>query len=197
MIVDLWFPLFGATAPADHAYQLFSAISRACPALHQDERWGLHTLVGHRVAPGVLQLPERPRLTLRLPADHIPLALPLAGAELDVGGHALRLGTPRVEALAPAPVCVARMVTVKGYTEPEPFLERARQELERISVAGRLELGPRRVVRIHDQSIVGFGLRVLGLDDEHSLLLQRDGLFGRRKQGCGIFRAVRPEERRP
>lgn len=190
MIVDLWFPVLGETAPADHAYPLFSAISHRVQALHEDDTWGLHTLVGQRVGPGLLQLPRRPRLGLRLPADRIPLALGLAGAALDVGGHTLRLGTPRVCALEPSGTLVARTVTIKGYTEPEPTLARVRVELDRLGVVGRAEIGPRRVVRVHERAIVGFGVKVHELSAEHSVLLQSVGVGGRRKLGCGLFRSV-------
>lgn len=190
MVVDLWFPAVGATVPADHAYALYSAISATVPALHQDPSWGLHTMVGQRVGPGLLQLPRHPRLGLRLPVDRIPQALELAGAALDVGGHRLRLGSPRVMALLACPMVVARIVTIKGYTEQERFLSRLQAEVARLGLAGRVEVGPRRVVRVHGNTIVGFAVKVHELSEEHSLLLQHNGLGGRRRLGCGLFRPV-------
>jgi Cas6 Crispr len=48
-----------------------------------------------------------------------------------------------------------------------------------------------RVVRIKDKTVVGYGVRVAGLNVEESLRLQEHGLGGRRKLGCGVFVPVR------
>jgi CRISPR-associated endonuclease/helicase Cas3 len=66
------------------------------------------------------------RLRLRLAPEEIPLVLQLAGKGLDVGGHRLRLGVPQVRSLVSTPTLVARLVTIKGFTEPGPFLEAVR-----------------------------------------------------------------------
>jgi hypothetical protein len=56
--------------------------------------------------------PPRARLRFRLAADQIALLLPLAGRELIVAGHAIRLGVPQVRLLVPAAALIARVVVL-------------------------------------------------------------------------------------
>ena len=78
-------------------------------------------------------------------------------------------------------------LTIKGFTEPEPFLDSVCRKLDELSVAGEPSVGPRRVVKVGNHTIVGFGLAIHELSDEGSITLQECGLGGRRRMGCGIF----------
>jgi len=100
---------------------------------------------------------------------------------------------------------------VKGFMEPEPFLQAIQRQLDSMEVKGRPFLveqaevaeancaaskgsrSPvlRRTVRIRDKEIVGFALRVEELSAQESVLLQARGIGGRRRFGCGIFVPVR------
>ena len=65
---------------------------------------------------------------LRLPAALIPKVLALAGKRLVIGGDALRVGVPHVQALRPAPVLAPRLVTTRnGQDEPRFDCEVTRQ----------------------------------------------------------------------
>jgi CRISPR-associated protein Cas6 len=107
--LDLSFPIQGERVPRDHGYALYGALSRAIPALHGASWLGVHPLGGALADDATLLFGRHPHLRLRLPADRIADVLPLAGARLDVGGAALRLGAPRVHALAPVASLDARM----------------------------------------------------------------------------------------
>jgi CRISPR-associated protein Cas6 len=131
--------------------------------------------------------------------------LPLAGQGLEIARHRLRLGVPSVRALVPAARLAARLVTVKGFTEPAPFLEALGRQLRSLGIeahAGipQFETGPRageprrRVVRIQGRRVVGFAVLLEGLTAAGSLDLQEHGLGGRRKLGCGFFAPVRGAE---
>ncbi|MBX6312325.1 MAG: type I-MYXAN CRISPR-associated protein Cas6/Cmx6 [Isosphaeraceae bacterium] len=141
-------------------------------------------------------------LRIRTQAERIGELLPLAGVFLNVGGHEVCLGVPRVRALMPALVLMSRLVTIKGFTEPEPFLEAAGRQLEALGISGRASIPPvsggpragllqRRVLRIKGVSIVGFALVIEDLTPEGSERLLVHGLGGRRHMGCGIFVPVR------
>ncbi|MCI0693627.1 type I-MYXAN CRISPR-associated protein Cas6/Cmx6, partial [candidate division KSB1 bacterium] len=104
-----------------------------------------------------------------------------------VDGHAIRLGAPRIFLLKPSPQLYARIVTIKGFTEPEPFLDAVCRKLDELGVKGEPVVGPRRVVKVGQHTIVGFGLAIHELSDEGSIILQEQGLGGRRRMGCGIF----------
>ncbi len=197
-IIYLSFVLVGTTIPLDHGYALFSALCRVVPALHGDKRIGVHPIRGVRTGPGVLNLTEHSRLRLRLPSEEVASYIALAGRELDMDGHALRVGIPYVESLVPAANLASRLVTFRGALDPPRFEAHARAELSRMGIKAEPSLVPserpslvgqpiRRVLRIRDKRVVGLALRVPGLTAEESVHLQEGGLGGRRRMGCGIF----------
>lgn len=203
MVVDLWFPARGRTLPADHGYLLYSALCRELRELHGAAWWGLHTLRGERLGNGAISLSRRARLGLRLASEHIPLVLSLAGSRLRVGRdgeNVLHLGPPSVHALRPAPAVSARMVTIKGAMEAPDVLAALRRATDARKIPCDIELGRRHIVRISGKNIVGYATRLTSLESRHSLQIQTEGLGGRRRFGCGLFRpSARPlsPERRP
>jgi CRISPR-associated protein Cas6 len=192
------FPVQGRQLPADHGYALYSAITRQLPALHGAPWLGLELLSGIPWREGIIVLPTRgAQLRLRVPADRYGTLLPLAGKRLDIAGHTLRLGIPTARPLQPAPSLYARCVTIKKFTEPEPFLDAARRQLDALGVNATLELPlddqgrfRRRVIQIHGKRVVGFSLAAHGLGNDNSIRLQAIGVGGRRSMGCGIFNPI-------
>jgi CRISPR-associated protein Cas6 len=197
-VVVVSFPTQGRQLPADHGYALYSAIARQLPALHGASWLGLELLNGVPWRAGLVALPTRgAQLRLRVPAERYGDVLPLAGKRLDIGGHTLRLGIPSARPLQPAPSLYARCVTIKNHTEPEPFLDAARRQLESLGLNAALELPldeqgrfRRRILTIRDKRVVGFSLAAHGLSDEDSIRLQSLGLGGRRAMGCGHFNPI-------
>ncbi len=203
MIVDLHFPVRGGTVPTDHAYPLYGALARVVPAFHDPAApLRFAPLTGGRGEAGRLRLTEWSCLRVRLPADAIRSALPLAGKSLDVAGSPVRLGPPTVQSLVPATTVESWLVTFKHGEEPDPFLATARTKLTELGVAGEpsvraFEAGPRaseprrRVIRLKGQKIVGYALVVSGLTADESIRLQERGLGGRTRMGCGFFMPVK------
>lgn len=210
--INVSFSLAGKQLPADHGYLLYSAISKSTSSLHGIDWLAIELISGFPSGRGLIALPEREAiLRLRIPADHYRDVLPLAGKRLDIGGHQIRLGLPVARPLEPAPSLYARVVTIKKFTEPEPFIDAVKRKLDSFGVKGRVELPRdeqdryrRRVVTIHGKSVIGFSLAVHELNDGDSLLLQAgavkvvDGagttqlhsIFSRRTMGCGFFNPV-------
>jgi len=135
---------------------------------------------------------------VRLPANQVQLALPLAGKRLDIAGSRVLLGVPAIRTLVAAPVLVARMVTFKNADTPEQFLTTARAKLKELGVTSEPSLpihldgerageAKRRVVRVKGAVIVGYSLLVSELSAADSLVLQERGLGGRTHLGCGFF----------
>ena len=135
-IVDLAFRLTGDRIPADHGYPLLAAIARIIPAVHSDETVGIHPIIGRYVGGRQLALTDRSRLTFRLDSDRIAEILPLAGKALDLDGARLRVGVPETRALRPAARLRSRLVIIKGFLEPEPFLEAVRRQLADLGIQG-------------------------------------------------------------
>ena len=212
--VDIGFRLTGREIPADHGYALYGAVSRHVPWIHDSaqEALGIHPINGLLAGNRLLDLTPSSRLTFRLDSDHVRELMPLAGKELDLDGHKLRVGVPTTYTLKPAATLRSRLVTFKHRMDPDPFLAKAQEELSKLSINGTPGLIERsgarslegrkeqtadrstfirRTLRIHDKEVVGFALDVSGLSADESLRLQEHGLGGRRRFGCGIFVPVR------
>jgi CRISPR-associated protein Cas6 len=194
VFVDVLFPLKGKSLPLDHGYALFGALSRLLPDLRTRRTWGIHPVFGSRSGPGTLELNERSSLKVRLPAVDIPAVLPLLGAELDVDGHRVVLGPPRIMPLVTAAALHARLVTIKGFhEEPAAFEAALRRQIAALEGLGQppasveVAVGSRRVMRAGDHTIVGFAVGLDGLHADASLAIQQKGLGGRRHMGAGLF----------
>lgn len=188
--VDIrWLLVPRGRIPVHHQYELLAGLSRVVPELHASTSVGVHPIRGSVVEPGFLELEPASAVTLRAPAELIPNLLPLGGKKLDIAGCPIRLGVPQVFALSPAERLWAHLVIIKGYMEVPQFEAAVRRKLDTLTVRDsvRMEVGPRRVIRIRGQTIVGFGLRLGGLSADESIRVQQNGLGGRRHFGCGLF----------
>lgn len=206
--IDAAFPITGSTLPLDHAYALFAALSRRLPALHERTTWGLHPIRGRRLDRDVLALDRSSFVKLRLPIDDVKLVLPLAGAALEIDGHGLTLGVPRLFPLVPAPSLKARLVTVKGFSDSEEaLLGSVRRKLAHLELGQdperiEVKVGKRRVLRVgpartrerektgsvEDRDVVvGFAVELHGLEAQASIAVQQAGIGGRRHLGAGVF----------
>lgn len=205
--VDLAFGLTGQQIPVDHGYSLYSCICKVLPGLHGDGYIGIHPISGALIGGRMLGINSRSQLIFRMPSERIAEVLPIAGMALDLAGHSLVVGVPDTRALCPGSCLYSRLVVIKGFQEPEAFLEAAQRQLNEIGIQGKACLvqqpgvpqankdrqggsqSPvlRRTIRIRDKNIVGFALRVEELNAEQSILLQQKGIGGRRRFGCGIF----------
>lgn len=194
LFVNLSFSVQGQALPADHGFGLFGAISRLCPAVHQQNEIQILTIPGIPDRKGKIALTDRSHLLIRLPITEIPLIYALAGKRLLIGKHPIQIGIPNVEPLQPKSKLRSRIVTIKGYTEPEPFLGAVQRKLDALEVSGQLQIPlnldktpKRKTIKIRTDTVVGFTTEISNLSDEDSLKLQQWGLGGRRRMGCGVF----------
>jgi CRISPR-associated protein Cas6 len=210
-VVDLLFDVRGSVIPRDHAYSLYAAVSREVPDVHAATGVGIFAIRAVAEKDSMLRLIESSRLRLRLSAERIPSVLALTGKSIELDGHTLQIGMPRVVPLVPAPTLTSSLVTIKlakpgkgsDFVSADAFLAAARGQLGRLGVQAEAVLlahctGPRqgqplrRVVRIKGQIHVGYGIAVGGLTGHESIELQERGLGGRRLMGCGLFLPVQP-----
>jgi len=202
-IIEICFPVVGNSAPSQNAYPLYSAISRVIPEAHGATWLGVHTLKGRSTKPGIIQLSRSAVLRIRLPVEHVPTMLRLAGTILDVGGHSIRCGIPQIFALRAASTLRSRLVVIKpkdfsGHADPQSFLDALRRSLIRLGVTAEPELErkpfpdsresfARRILSIRNTKIPGYGVIIRNLEPSDSLIIQENGLGGRRRMGCGLF----------
>jgi CRISPR-associated protein Cas6 len=194
--VELSFGVIGETLPADHGYGLYSVIAHLCPMVHEQEGISISTISGEPDRQGKIYLSKSSQSKIRLPyeADKIAQVLALAGQTLKVGGHSIQLSIPQIFPLRPFDKLRSRIVTIKKFQEPEPFLEAVKRQMDALGIQGNAfipldEEGQplRKAIKIKQYSVVGFGLVVTDLSDEDSIRLQTNGLGGKHRMGCGVF----------
>lgn len=195
--VDIAFRLAAKLVPLDHGYALFGAICRILGDLHGARWLAVHPLPGAPRPDGLLALDGGRGLRLRVEPAEIPRVLPLAGKRLEIDGHAAQVGVSSVHAITAAPALRSRLTVIKGFTEPEPFREALKRQLDAMEVAGRIEIGRRRTIAVNGYSVVGFEVALHELGDEASLRVQHAGLGGKQRMGCGVFVRVGPARKGP
>jgi CRISPR-associated protein Cas6 len=195
-IVDAVFAIACPTLPVDHAYALSQAIAEALPWFAAERSAGLHTVHGAASGSGwtrpegadaLLQLSQRARLALRLPASRLEDAAALAGRTLEVAGWPLRVGRMTPRPLARITTLFSRCVVLEAPDEAA-FILIATAELAALGIrAERLVCGRVTPLATPSRTHETRSLMLAGLTLEHSLLLQQTGLGEARKLGCGLF----------
>ena len=196
-IVDAVFAISCRSLPVDHAWALSQAVQAALPWFADEPDAGLHTIHGAASASGwmrpegpddLIQLSRRAKLALRLPRERLQDAAALSGRTLEVAGWPLGVEALSARPLSRITTLFARTVTFGGAEEETDFLAAATTELGELGITattmlcGRVTMlsTPARTYRTRS-------LMIAGLKPEHSLELQRRGLGGERKLGCGLF----------
>jgi CRISPR-associated protein Cas6 len=186
-MVDIAFALEGDELPREHLRVLADALEQALPWLAGLQGAGIHRLklsVGGGPA-GLLS--GRTRLTLRLPRERAADAAALAGAELQLGRHRLRVGAPRLRELLPHGTLYAQLVCADDSDDGDEgaFMRAVDAELSALGVPCRPICGRRQV--LESGAVQGFSLMLDGLTPAHSLRVLEAGLGAQRRLGCGLF----------
>lgn len=183
-MVDVVFALTGDTLPHEHRNALAAALSLRLPWLADEPRAGIHRLNLVAGSDGEDIVSQRTRLVLRLPRESSPAAFALAGTDLDVAGHRLRLGPAHRRELLPHGTVYAHLVAT-GAANEALFLQQVGAELAAMEVrcwpiCGRWQSAEAPVV-------TGCSLMLDGLRPEHALRVMERGLGRHRQLGCGVF----------
>ncbi|MEL4895144.1 type I-MYXAN CRISPR-associated protein Cas6/Cmx6 [Crocosphaera sp. Alani8] len=197
-IINLVFPVKGNILYADHNHKLLGCLSQKIPQIHDLEGLAINTISGIPDKQGNISLTPYSRLYLRLPVEAIALVYPLAGQTLTIGEYQIKLGNPELQTIKGVESLKARLVTIKGYTEPGTFLQAAYRQLQALEIQANIgipandEGNPKRLtLKINKPKrsyiIVGFSVIVSDLSEEDSIKLQIHGLGGKRRLGCGFF----------
>ncbi|MEL6930845.1 MAG: type I-MYXAN CRISPR-associated protein Cas6/Cmx6, partial [Cyanobacteria bacterium J06600_6] len=196
--VDVVFPLRGKLLPLDNGYLIYSALSRLCPYIHENNDIGIHPIAGRPNRYKQLKLTQRSKLKIRIPLEQIPSIYQfLVEQTFKVGENHFHIGIPEYQPLVSASSLYSRIVTIRRRTEPQEFLEVAQRQIDELGIEGILsilkkkngELQCRRMQiskRERNSSNRGYGVEVTNLSEIDSLTLQRIGIGGRRKMMCGI-----------
>lgn len=196
--IELSFPVYGKSLPADHNYGLYAALVHHVPELHQQNPLSILTIPGFPNRKGEINLTQYSCFKIRVPVPKIPLVYQLAGKRISIGKHEIQIGIPEACVIEPAARLRSRIITIKGYTESNSFLSAAQRQLAQLSVSAHLSIPlnwegqpSRKTIKIKQYTVVGFTTEVSSISLEDSLKLQVYGLGGKRRMGCGIFVPVR------
>jgi len=186
-MVDVFYALHGEALPREHRPALAQALERLVPWLADPSQAGTHRVNAVAGTGPTALLSQRSRLALRVRRARVAELAPLAGATLDIGGFALRLGSQaQVRELLAHSTLYAYLVASREDDELA-FIAAAEQELERLGVPCRTICGRRQVIDLDDAPLVGFSLMLDGLSPAGSLRVLEAGLGPHRRLGCGIF----------
>ena len=185
-LVEAVFPLEGKALPRDHAQALQHALAEQLPWLRSDAGAGIHPLKLVSGPESLALLSQRTRLILRVDANRLDELKALCGVELDVSGHALRLGAVHLRALQPLATLYAYRVAAVCADESE-FMQAMEAELTALAIAGERVCGKRHSLRVDGLDMTTFSMMLHGLVPEQSLRLQQHGLGPHRLLGCGLF----------
>lgn len=188
-MIDLHFQVQGETIRVDHGYALFSVISHCLEKewFHDATGVRLALIRGKYIGNGQLRLEPYSRLTLRLPPEKADVYSKLIGRELDLDGHKIWIGGPSSEELIPSAVLYSHIVTTRNGLHEARFSAEVRRQLNKKGCQGNIIVGRRRIFSIHSKKVVGYSLLISGLTAQESMVLQEQGVGGRRKMGCGFF----------
>lgn len=196
---ELRYSLIGTLLPTDHGYRLYSAISDRISEVHKPTtNWSMATIGGQPNGNREIILTENSRLRIRTSQEQLPLFLQLVHKRLKIDRYSLVLQPPDIHPISPAPTLKARLVVIKGFQEPEPFIRAVKYQLQKLEIDdsnvyipnNKLSLPDRKAIKVHEDKVVGFSVVVDKLDALDSIALQIAGCGGKQKMGCGFFTSV-------
>jgi CRISPR-associated protein Cas6 len=106
-----------------------------------NEQVAIQLIRGHYAAPGLLQLTDKSRLRLRLPAEDLPNNLSLADKSVGVDGHTLTIGIPQTTLLRPAVALYAHVVTTRNGDDEARFDTEIGRQLDTLGIPARATRG--------------------------------------------------------
>ena len=183
-MVDMAFDLKGTIVPENYAFALEDELVRHLPWLANEELAGILPLRGSPSEEGML-LARRARLVLRVPAGLAQQATTLSGQTLNIGFGVLHIGEGRERSLQSHPTLHAHLV--EGAEDEGKFIADVADRLTELGVTCKWICGKRHRISGAALSLSGYSLVLHDLKPDASLLVQRAGLGGSRRLGCGIF----------
>lgn len=199
-IVRCRIPVFGpGIIPFDNGYLLFSALCNLLPELHGADHLAVSPLEGAASTDRGLAVTDRAYFWIQSPIAELQYAYRLAGKQIRVGNQPLRLGMARPEIIRSSSSLFSRMVSVRNKLEADSLKSHIRMQLhhlnethpgleERDAVEGiHIDMLRRRIMTIAGRKVVGYGVRLDGLTERMSILVQQHSVSGRRRFGISFF----------
>jgi CRISPR-associated protein Cas6 len=192
--VDLQFAIQGSAVALDYADALWLAVRDILPWLADDALAGIHPLSGLSPGVGDWNLSRRSRLTLRLArAQAAAASSALSGARLKIADNAIEVGSATVRELTHTPVIYAKFVSfvpadsANATIGEDEFYAACCAGFSAMGITPKVLCGKPQQAKTSSRTLSGFSVMLLELDAAATAKIQREGLGGDRKHGCGIF----------
>ena len=196
-VVDIVYQIDCRALPVDHAWALSQAVRAVLPWLEDEPAAGVHPIhvadsgngwMRPENAGDLLCLSRRTRLVLRVPRQRIDAAQALAGRQLDVAGHAMRVTKASLRPLSTLTTIFSRYVVSADGLDETAFLQAALREMQTFGVHPKKMLcGIEKFIATPDRPVHTRSLMLTELSRQESVVLQQRGLGPLRQLGCGLF----------
>lgn len=188
-MIDLQFDLVGTTIPAENAQMLADELLRLLPWLGEDAGTGIQHLKGAETNTGdaSLNINRRTKMFIRVPKTRVADMQQLVGQSLNLGGHALQIGSFKTREFSPFANIYAHFVDT-GSTTEEQFVQDVMRELDsRFQLRCGFICGKQQTLQSASGPLYGHSLMLHDVPPHKSLQLQDEGMGRNRLLGCGIF----------
>lgn len=183
----LRFPVYGRYVPVDHGEALYAAFCTQQPSLHGLDGFVVSPILQADPLGKDLLLNRQSHVYIQIPQPHLPLSVALAGKTYRIRQNSIRLGPPTIALIQPAKRLYSRFVTSK-HAEVESDMEiKLVEYLREMDSQAQVEIQRRRVMMIHGKKVIGFGVTLADLEEDVSVRIQTEGIFGRRRYSAGVF----------
>ncbi|MGU9956707.1 MAG: type I-MYXAN CRISPR-associated protein Cas6/Cmx6 [Arenicellales bacterium WSBS_2016_MAG_OTU3] len=197
-VADLSFKIGCKRLPLDHAHALESAIHNTLPWLSDEPDAGIHSIHGaasgngwqrpHNTGEGIIHLPKRARLSIRLPKHRMEAATTLSGQTLAVDGHTIEIGASRVKPLIVSKTIFARSIIANKHHDEETFTQQLIDELKTLNIHARKMLcGLTHAINTPEGDLCARSVMLADLNAHESIALQQRGVGLFKTKGCGLF----------
>lgn len=183
----LRFPTYGRYVPVDHGEPLYAAFCTEQPKLHGLDGFVVSPIIQADPLGNELLLNHQSHVYVQIPQPQLPFAVALAGKTYRIRQSTVRLGPPNISLIQPSSKLYSRFVTSKHAEVDSDMKIKLEDYLESIGSHADIQVQRRRVMTIHGKKVVGFGVLFTNLEEEPSVRIQVEGIFGRRRYSAGVF----------
>jgi len=193
-IVDISFKVNCNKIAADHAYDLFQAVSKRFPKINTIDNLAIHSVHGAESGAGwerpetEIYLSKRTRFCIRTPIEHSEEFHDLNGETLKIGKYEMSFSKPTIKKLGITDTLFCRTVVVENNNSEEEFLKDVSLSLAEMSISVKKMLcGKEHIIQTPNKALVGKTLLITDLEKHDSIKLQELGIGIGKLFGCGIF----------